>query len=278
MCGNHSYTKDGRKLYSIGETARIMGVSVQKLRNYSNAGMLTPGYIDEDSGYRYYSFEQFHYIDRIRYLRELDMPLSDIQEILHQGTVDTMEELLEKQRRRIEAEKKRISMLYEDILWYQDYFAYLRQYDFENVPYLVQMDKRYILTVDYAAGDTVESVETRLAALKNSEGFAGLHYRRQFGYVADYEALCDGRFQPEKYYVYLKDPDFSHPSIQVLPAGMYLCVRSRICAGEWNSDNLARYLEKYQKPVWVLANEYEDNLVEYHHCPYEVQILLQEKS
>lgn len=84
-----------KHLYSIGETARMMGISVQMLRNYSNAGLLKPDVIDEVSGYRYYSFQQFHYIDRIRYLRSLGMPLSDIQEILTEGTVDTMQKLLE---------------------------------------------------------------------------------------------------------------------------------------------------------------------------------------
>ena len=90
--------KEEKRLYSIGETAKIMGISVQMLRNYSNAGLLTPDSVDEESGYRYYSFRQFHYIDRIRYLRSLGMPLSDIQEVLTEGTVETMQKLLEKQR------------------------------------------------------------------------------------------------------------------------------------------------------------------------------------
>ena len=153
-----------KHLYSIGETARMMGISVQMLRNYSNAGLLKPDVVDEISGYRYYSFKQFHYIDRIRYLRSLDMPLSDIEEILKEGTVDTMQKLLEKQRQRIEEERRRINEMYEDIVWYQQYFSYLQQYDFDNIPYLVQLDKRYILTVDYKETDDVEAVETRLAA------------------------------------------------------------------------------------------------------------------
>ena len=62
-----------------------------------------------------------------------------------------------------------------------------------------------------------------------------------------------------------------------LPAGTYLCFRSRICAGEWDAALLKKYMQKYRKPAYVVANEYEDNLIEYHHCPYEVQILLEEK-
>jgi len=192
-------------LYSIGETSRLMGISIQKLRNYSNAGLLTPDTVDAESGYRYYSFEQFHYIDRICYLRSLDMPLSDIQEILKEGSVETMQRLLEKQRQRVEEEKKRIDELYEDIIWYQEYFSYLKKYDFDNVPYLLQLEKRYILYVDYRQEDTVESVETRLAALKNSEGLSQMRCRRQYGYMADYASLLNGDFCPKKYYVYLKE-------------------------------------------------------------------------
>ena len=238
-------------LYSIGETARLMGISVQMLRNYSNAGLLTPDVVDEESGYRYYSFRQFHYIDRIKYLRSLGMPLSDIQEILREGTVETMQKLLEKQREKVEEERKHINEMYEDILWYQDYFSYLQQYDFEGVPYLVRLQKRWILTVDYGTDDNVESVETRLAALKNSEGMDRLRYQRQFGFLADYDALAAGDFAPKKYFVYVRDRVFDHPNIMELPAGMYLCFRSRICAGEWESGLLRKYMKKYKKPAYA---------------------------
>mgnify|MGYP001851517676 CR=1 FL=1 len=270
--------KEEKRLYSIGETAKIMGISVQMLRNYSNAGLLTPDSVDEESGYRYYSFRQFHYIDRIRYLRSLGMPLSDIQEVLTEGTVETMQKLLEKQRRHIEEERRQINEMYEDICWYQDYFSYLQQYDFDNVPYLVRHEKRWILAVDYGPDDNVESVETRLAVLKNSRKMEKLSYRRQFGYLADYEALVEGEFAPKKYFVYLKKRIFNHPNIVELPEGIYLCFRSRICAGEWEAGLLRRYMNKYKRPPYVIANEYEDNLIEYHECPYEVQILLEENQ
>ena len=74
-----------KKLYSIGETAKIMGISVQTLRNYSAFSFLQPAYINEETGYRYYSFEQFHIIDRIKYLRSFELPLSEIEEIMMDG-------------------------------------------------------------------------------------------------------------------------------------------------------------------------------------------------
>ena len=71
-----------KERFSIGETAKLMGISSQTLRYYSNEGLLEPDYIDKKTGYRYYSFNQLHFIDRIKYLRSLQIPLSDIKTAL----------------------------------------------------------------------------------------------------------------------------------------------------------------------------------------------------
>ncbi|MFD1176457.1 MerR family DNA-binding transcriptional regulator [Paenibacillus puldeungensis] len=40
--------------FSIGETAKINNVSIQALRHYDKIGLLTPAFVNEESGYRYY--------------------------------------------------------------------------------------------------------------------------------------------------------------------------------------------------------------------------------
>ena len=58
-----------KELYSIGEVSEIMGVSVQTLRYYSNINLILPKYVNPSTGYRYYSVDQFHFIDRIKLKR-----------------------------------------------------------------------------------------------------------------------------------------------------------------------------------------------------------------
>ena len=41
-------------LYSIGEAAEILGISVQTLRYYDKIKLLEPAYINPNTGYRYY--------------------------------------------------------------------------------------------------------------------------------------------------------------------------------------------------------------------------------
>lgn len=51
-------------------------ISVGTLRHYEKIGLLQPEYIDNETGYRYYSTRQFECLNTIRYLRVLDMSLS----------------------------------------------------------------------------------------------------------------------------------------------------------------------------------------------------------
>ena len=66
-----------KKLFQIGDVAKMFRISVGSLRHYEQAGLLKPEYIDENSGYRYYSTRQFEVLNTIRYLRLLDMPLNN---------------------------------------------------------------------------------------------------------------------------------------------------------------------------------------------------------
>ena len=93
------------KLFSIGEVARLFHLSVSSIRHYEGLGLITPEYVDPDTGYRYYSPRQFEPFNTIRYLRALDMPLDEIEDFLHNREVDKIEEKLRRQKA-IVAEKQ----------------------------------------------------------------------------------------------------------------------------------------------------------------------------
>lgn len=95
-----------KKVFSIGEMAQLFHLSVSSIRHYESRGLLTPEYVDPDTGYRYYSPRQFESFNTIRYLRALGMPLNDIEDFLHNREVGKMEEKLSRQKA-IVAEKQR---------------------------------------------------------------------------------------------------------------------------------------------------------------------------
>lgn len=93
----NDYDKD-KKLFKIGEVARIFNISMGTIRHYEKAGLLKPEYVDEESGYRYYSDRQFEVLNTIRYLRVLDMSLEEIADFLKDRDIDVIEEKLENQK------------------------------------------------------------------------------------------------------------------------------------------------------------------------------------
>jgi effector-binding domain-containing protein len=70
------------ELLSIGNFARLTGLTVRAVRHYGELGLLEPAFVDPESGYRYYAPEQIRDAQAIKRLRFLELPLDDIREIL----------------------------------------------------------------------------------------------------------------------------------------------------------------------------------------------------
>lgn len=69
-------------LVTIGVFARSSGITPSALRFYADCGVLVPAYVDDATGYRYYSRAQLDRATTLRRLREIDMPLDGVAEIL----------------------------------------------------------------------------------------------------------------------------------------------------------------------------------------------------
>ncbi|MFF7949857.1 MerR family transcriptional regulator [Streptomyces griseorubiginosus] len=72
---------DGDTLYSIGELARLTGLTVKTIRFYSDHGIVAP--TDRTpAGYRLYSIDAVARLDLVRTLRELGLDLPTIRKIV----------------------------------------------------------------------------------------------------------------------------------------------------------------------------------------------------
>ena len=78
--------RDTRPL-TIGEFGRRSGLSIKALRLYEVSGLLPPAQVDPATGYRRYTAEQLRRARRISLLRQLEMPLAVVAEVLA-GTDD----------------------------------------------------------------------------------------------------------------------------------------------------------------------------------------------
>jgi DNA-binding transcriptional MerR regulator len=70
------------KEISIGEFARRSRLSLKALRLYDERGVLVPSRVDQASGYRYYDTAQLDQARLVVMLRQLQLPLTAVKELL----------------------------------------------------------------------------------------------------------------------------------------------------------------------------------------------------
>ena len=78
---------------SIGEFARRSRLSLKALRLYDELGVLVPSRVDQASGYRYYDVGQVDEAHLVVMLRQLQLPLAAIKELLACDPVDAAERI-----------------------------------------------------------------------------------------------------------------------------------------------------------------------------------------
>ena len=88
---------------TIGDFARLGGVSTRMLRHYDGIGLLRPERVDEWSGYRYYAASQLTRLNRLIAFRDLGFGLDEIAELLDADPESTLERL-ERRRTDLAAE------------------------------------------------------------------------------------------------------------------------------------------------------------------------------
>lgn len=90
-------------LFSIGEVSKIKDITIKALRYYHKVGILIPKYIDKESGYRYYSIDQFIHIDIIKGCRTLGTSIKELQELFKSCNTDEL--ILFLNKKKLEAEE-----------------------------------------------------------------------------------------------------------------------------------------------------------------------------
>ena len=98
----------------IKESAEFTGVSVRTLHYYDEIGLLTPAFVDETTGYRFYDEKSLLRMQEILFYRELDFSLKSIGEILSSPNYDTRKSL-EEQKILLTLKKERLERLIASI-------------------------------------------------------------------------------------------------------------------------------------------------------------------
>src|SRR3954468_9296782 len=84
---------------TISAFGHATGLTPRALRSYDRLGLLCPARVDPETRYRLYAPDQIRRGQAIRMLRELELPLLEVRDVLGAGPEQQRERLLRHQRR-----------------------------------------------------------------------------------------------------------------------------------------------------------------------------------
>lgn len=157
-----------KKYFTISEFAKLRNVNINSLRYYEKIGVLRPCYIDEKTGYRYYSPEQVAILDVVRLCTNFGMPLKDLAEYIKNNNAIDNKELFETGKKMAQ---ERISDLQDElskIEYTLDYLNNNQEYSKEAGFYKRNISERRIVFKEYSGSLTdVRRVEMESGELYN---------------------------------------------------------------------------------------------------------------
>jgi len=88
---------------TIGQVARLSGLTTRALRHYDKLGVLRPAEVDGENRYRLYGRDQVETARQVRVLRELEVPLDEVRRIVADPDSEDAARRIAAHRARIEA-------------------------------------------------------------------------------------------------------------------------------------------------------------------------------
>lgn len=103
---NETVVMKMKNTFSIGQMAKLHNIPIKTLRYYDEIDLFKPNEVNEESGYRYYSSEQFKQLDIIHYLKTMGVPLKEIKQQLHSRNINEFLTTLKNHHQTIEEKIK----------------------------------------------------------------------------------------------------------------------------------------------------------------------------
>ena len=228
------------KLLTIGEISKLTGAHIKSLRYYERINILKPVYVDPDSGYRYYSFDQAYLVEIIKFAIAMDIPLNKFAAFIDQdGTMDFQAFALYSQ----EVAEKKINFLQHGL----NIINFFK----EQIELQAKQPQKQIYTKEFAAKHFY--IKPYQQAINDQEFFAAnraffetLHYKDDDDEWPEYGVLVEYLSESSSQYTFLEIPaskvQQQELSYKVMPAGQYYCYQSDTCQIEDVKEVFCDYL------------------------------------
>ena len=213
---------------SIGEMAKMNHITVTTLRLYDELDLLKPVYVNPETNYRYYDIKQNARLDLIQYMKELQMNLKEIKELLDKEDINLIEAILIKKKQQLSIQINDLQRTKDAISRTIYSLERYRKSPPSGTITLEYIDRRriYVMhtSINFYEHD-LNVYEYLLTQLKND--LIAHHYPQIYycnaGTFLNKERFLKQEFISDRIFVFVDD-HFPEKEIQVIENGMYACI------------------------------------------------------
>lgn len=248
------------QLLSIGEMAEANRVSIATLRLYDRMGLLQPCYRDKESNYRYYDIRQTSRLDIIRYMRNLNMSLAEIQTLLEKEDIMLIEQKLIEKNNQIHQQMRDLKAMHEAVERTIQSIERYRKSPASGTTSLEFIDQRHILYISctenfYEQG--IVAYEKAVHALRRELMKRNLPQLLSYslGTSVKRDDFVRGALVADKVFIFgdkhLRDYG---ENIEVIESGMFACIY--LDSFDEEAAGAARLLEYCRANRFVVNGDY----------------------
>jgi DNA-binding transcriptional MerR regulator len=211
----------GKGLLSIGDVSKLSGVGIKALRYYDKIKILEPSYVDPDSSYRYYTYNQMYLLEIIMFCVELDIPLSELNNFIDKDKSVDYSRLLAYEKKVAEEKLKKIKKGLRFINGIEQKIAITSKYPKGKQIYTREVTEKKFHVIPYE--QTFKSLnDYDVAKLLLDVPFSEDDEEwREYGFMCEVSPLGVQR------YVFLEIPmDLDEGNCKIISSGIYHCRQS----------------------------------------------------
>ena len=213
---------------SIGEMAKMNHITVITLRLYDELDLLKPVYVNPETNYRYYDIKQNARLDLIQYMKELQMNLKEIKELLDKEDINLIEAILIKKKQQLSIQINDLQRTKDALSRTLYSLERYRKSPPSGTITLEYIDRRRIYVmhtnINFYEHD-LNVYEHLLTQLKNDlimHDYPQIDYCNA-GTFLNKERFLKQEFISDRIFVFV-DNHFPEKEIQVIENGMYACI------------------------------------------------------
>lgn len=242
-----------KELLSISEMAKLRHMTAETLRHYDRVGLIKPYFIDDSTGYRYYSIHQYEVLGTIRELKDIGLSLAEIRLFLEERNLEKSLSIMEEHQKKLQLKIKQLVRIESSL---KQKMSYLRRISIEGAtpqPTVRQISERYFLTTNVMVTNDIELSYATIEMERLLEKHVSLVGGSFLGLLFDVEQHFNSNDTPSSILMAQTSfpNDYPESHLKYVSAGSFVCLRhfGKVWDRKASLSEMKRYIEEKQMTI-----------------------------